>query len=106
MKDIFCMQINIKVSCKSCLQVNFKTFLEGDTIIIDKHDQAYSKYSIILQYLFSNLKKEVRDGVYFLLADKHQSFYKMTLSFLIEVTRYMQITQNRKLVISLQYLKK
>ena len=36
-----------------------------------------------LQYL----KKEVRDGVHFLHADKHQSFYKLALSYLMEVAR-------------------
>ena len=35
-------------------------------------------------------------------ADEHQSFYKMGLLFLMEVARYVQITQSRKLVISLQ----
>ena len=33
------------------------------------------KFAISLQYL----KKEVRDGVYILHADKHQSFYKSSL---------------------------
>ena len=44
--------------------------------------------------------------VHFLHADKHQSFYKLALSFLIEVTRHVQITENRKLLIFLQYIKK
>ena len=39
-------------------------------------------------------------------ADKHQSLYKLALSFLMEVARSFQSTQNRKLVIFLQYLKK
>ena len=51
-----------------------------------------------LQYL----KKEVRKGVHFLHADEHQSFYKLGLLFLMEVARYVQSTQNRKLVIFLQ----
>ena len=37
------------------------------------------KFAIFSQYL----RKEVRDGVHFLHADKHQSFYKLALSFLI-----------------------
>ena len=45
-------------------------------------------------------------GVRFLHADKHQSFYKLALSFLSEVTRHVQSTENRKLVIFLQYIKK
>ena len=61
-----------------------------------------NKFAISLQYL----KKEVRNGVYFLLADKHQSFYKLTLSFLMEVVRHNQSTQNRKLLIFCQYIKK
>ena len=46
------------------------------------------------------------NGVNFLHADKHQSFYKLALSFLAEVTRHNQSTQNRKLVMFLQNLKK
>ena len=61
-----------------------------------------NKFAISLQYL----KKEVRNGVHFLHADKHQSFYKLALSFLMEVARHVQSTQNRKLVIFLQYVKK
>ena len=59
-----------------------------------------------LQYLYNKSEKEVRDEVYFLHADKHQSFYKLALSFLMEVARHAQSTQNRNLVIFLQYLKK
>ena len=55
-----------------------------------------------LQYL----KKEIRDGVHFLHADEDQNFYKLALWFLMEVARHVQSTQNRKLVIFLQYLKK
>ena len=45
-------------------------------------------------------------GVYFLYADKHQSFYKLTLLFLIKAARNLQSTQKRTLVIFLQYFKK
>ena len=56
-----------------------------------------------LQYL----KKENRNGVHFLHADEHQSFFfKLALLFLMEVNRHIQSTQNRKLVIILQYIKK
>ena len=51
-----------------------------------------------LQYI----KKEFRKGVHFWLADEHQSFYTLGLLFLMEVARYVQSTQNRKLVIFLQ----
>ena len=39
-------------------------------------------------------------------ADKHQNFYKLALSFLMEVAKHVQSTQNRKLVQFLQYIKK
>ena len=38
------------------------------------------------------------DGVYFLQADKHQSFYKLVLSFLMEVARDVQRTQSASIV--------
>ena len=52
-----------------------------------------------LQYLIKN-------KVDFLRADKHQSFYKLALSFLMELTRHVKSTQNRKSVMFLQYIKK
>ena len=59
-------------------------------------------FAISLQYL----RKEVRDEVHFLHADKHETFYKMAFSFLMEVARHVKITQNRKVVIFLQYNQK
>ena len=61
-----------------------------------KHSQSTqsNKFVISLQYL----EKEFRKGVNFLHADE-QSFYKLGLLFLMEVTRSVQSTQNRKLVI-------
>ena len=58
--------------------------------------------AISLQYL----KKEAWSGGRFWHADKHQSFYKLALSFLMQMARNVQSTQSRKLVIFLQYLKK
>ena len=49
-------------------------------------DSQNSKFLISVQYL----KKEVRDGVH---------FYKLAFSFLMEVARHVQGTQNRTLVI-------
>ena len=72
-----------------------------DIVINDGHDCQILKVTS-LQYL----KKEVRDRVHFLQADKHQSFYKLALLFLMEKARHVQSTQNWKLVIFLQYLKK
>ena len=70
---------------------------------------------MFLQYL----KKEVRDEVDFLHADKHQSFlqvdfntlsikvfYKVILSLLMGMIKHSQSTQSNKFAISLQYLKK
>ena len=69
-----------------------------------KHSQIAqsNKFTISLQYL----QKEVRNGGHFWHADKRQSFYKLVLSFLMEMTRHVQNTQNRKLEIFLQYIKK
>ena len=73
------------------------------------------KFAMSLQYL----KKEVRDEVEFLDADKHQSFlqvdfstlgikvsYKVMLSLLMGMIKHSQSTQSNKFAISLQYLKK
>ena len=38
-------------------------------------------------------------------ADKHQSFYKLALSFFVEVARHVQSTQ-KKLLMVLQFIKK
>ena len=64
------------------------------------------------------LKKEVRNGVDFLHADKHQSFlqvdyntlsikvfYKLILSLLIDIIKHSQSTQSNKLTIALKYLR-
>ena len=55
-----------------------------------------------LQYL----KKELRDEVDFLHGDKHQSFNKLESSFLMEVAKFVESTQNRNSVIFLEYAKK
>ena len=38
--------------------------------------------------------------------DKHQSFYKLVVLFLMVITRHVQSSQNSKCEISFQYLKK
>ena len=58
-----------------------------------------------LQYLYNISKKKLGMEFILLHADKHQGFYKLALPFLMEVIRHVQITQNRKLVIFLQYFK-
>ena len=57
-----------------------------------------NKFPTFLQYL----TKEVRNGVYYLHAHKHQSIYKLGLLFFMKVARFVQSTKNRKLVIFFQ----
>ena len=115
MKLIFCMQISMKDCYKLITKfwwgwsntLGIKVSYNVDIIIVNGHEQAFqitqsNKFAISLQYLI----KEVRNGGHFWHADKRQSFYKLVLSFLMEVTRHVQNTQNRKLVIFLQYIKK
>ena len=68
--------------------------------------------------ILRHLKKEVRDEVDFLNADKHQIFlqvdfntvgikvsYKVILSFLMDMIKHSHSAQSSKFAISLQYLK-
>ena len=86
-------------------------------IVMVKHSQSLpkTKFVMSLQYL----RKQVRDEVAFLHADKHQSFlqvdsnilgikvsYKVVLSLLTDRIKHSQSTQSNKFAISLQYLKK
>ena len=79
-----------------------------------KYHQSFqsSKFAMSLQYL----KKEVRDEVDSLHADKHQSFlqvdfntlevkvvYKVILSLLMDMIKHFQGTRCNKFIISLQY---
>ena len=109
MKLIFCMHVD---KHKSFLQVDFNTLdikvcyrvILSLLLGMIKHSQytQSNKFSISLQYL----KKKVTNGVYFLHADKHQSFYKLGLLLLMELVRYIQSIKNRKLVIFLQCILK
>ena len=86
---------------QSFLQIDFNTLgIKVSYKVILSLLMAVIKHS---QGTQSNLDKEVRNGVHFLHADKHQSFYKLALSFLVKVARHVQ---SRKLVIRLQYIKK
>ena len=82
-----------------------------------KHSKSHqnSWFAMSLQYL----KKEVRDEVDFLHADKHQSllqvnfntlsikvFYKVILSSLIGMIKHSQKAQSNKLAMNLQDLTK
>ena len=87
------MQINIKVDFNTLgIKVSYKMILSL-LMGMMKHSQntQSNKFAISLHYL----KKEVRDGVHFLHADKHLSFYKLALSNLMEVARHVQSIQNR-----------
>ena len=65
-----------------------KNFLQIDSITLGVHGQVYPKH-IYLQYL----KKKVKDGVEFSLLKIVKRFFKLILSFLMCVTRHVQITQ-------------
>ena len=78
---------------QSFLQIDFNTLGIKDAykVLLSfllgmiKYSQSTqsNKFAISLQYL----KKEVRKEVHFLYADEHQSFYKLRLLFLMEVTK-------------------
>ena len=108
MNLILYIQISMKASYKLMLW-----FLMG----MVKHSKSHqnSWFAMSLQYL----KKEVRDEVDFLHADKHQSllqvnfntlsikvFYKVILSSLIGMIKHSQKAQSNKLAMNLQDLTK
>ena len=86
---------------QSFLQVDFNTLaikvpysvILSLLIGMIKHSQSTQskKLAIFIQHL----KKEVRNGVHFLQADKPQRFFKFALSFLMEVARHAESTQNK-----------
>ena len=93
MKLIFCMSINTKVFYKLTSTLWASKSLKGSPIIIDGHDQACSKsQSNKFCNIFTISHKEVTNGIHFLHAEKHQSFYKLALSFSMEVARHVQST--------------
>ena len=68
-----------------------------------RHAQSTPQKLIVsLQYLQEN----VQDGADFFLLIIVKRFLKVILSFLMCVARHVQITQNKKFAISLQYLKR
>ena len=63
-----------------------ESLLQINTMILIgmvRHSQSFqnSKFAMSLQYL----KKEVRNGLHFLHADKRQSFHNFALLFMMEV---------------------
>ena len=76
------------------IRVSYKVILSSLMGMINHSQSTQSnKLAIFLQYL----KKEVRNGVNFLYADKHQRFYKLGLLFLMGVAKHVQSTQNSTL---------
>ena len=97
---------------ESLLQIDTVTLIG---IVKDSESFQNSKVTMSLQHI----KKEVRKGIHFKLADEHQSFlqvdfntlsikdaYKVILSLLLGMIKHSQSTQSNKFAISLQYLKK
>ena len=83
-----------------------QSFLQFDTVILGVLSQPCQKYPkqevcISLQYL-----KENMSDVDFCLHINMQGFFKLILSFQVCDSGYVQITQNNKFAISLNYLKK
>ena len=120
MKLIFCIQISMKVSYKLILWfflwIVKHSQSSGDSKFV--MSLQYLKSQVEMKLIFciiikvcwtlvstlwayrvikkKKLGKEVRDGLcFFLHADKHQSFYKLALLFLMEVDmfRHAQSTQ-------------
>ena len=98
---------------KACYKQIDTIFLLG--MVNHSQSSQNSKFAMSLQYF----KKEIRDVVDFLHADKHQNFLqvdfitlgikvsnKVIPSLLIGRARHSQSTQSNKFDISLQYLKK
>ena len=84
------MQININISYKLISTLWVPSFLQGDTIIINGHDQAFSKYTFFFCFFFHNRQFLIRslhifaisqgnrkDEVDFLPADKRRWFLQI-----------------------------
>ena len=70
--------LDIKVSCSVILSLSM-------AMIKYSQSSESNKLTIYLQYF----KKEARDGVPFLREDNYQSFYKLALSFLMELATHV-----------------
>ena len=88
---------------QSGLQVHFNTL---GTKASSKVILSLLRNMISILKSLQYLRKEVRNAVHFLHAHRNQSLEKLALSFLTETDRYVKNVQNRKLVTSLQYIKK
>ena len=67
-----------------------------------KTGRIFNKFAISLQYL----KREVSDEIDFLHADKHESLLQIDTMTLIGIVKHSQSSQNSKVTMSLQYIKK
>ena len=92
MKLIFCLEMNAKVSYNLVVSL---------WVCIPRHVQS-TQNNIFAEYL-QYLKKNVKDKVDFLAADKHQKFLWI-VTIILGVARNTQIIQNKKFVFSFQYL--
>ena len=85
------------------IKVSYKVILSLLLGMI-KHSQSAqcNKFALFLRYI----KKEGTIGAHSFHVDKNQSFYKLALLFLMKAIRTpnLQSTQDRKLVIFLQYI--
>ena len=96
--------LGIKISCNVMLSFLIGMIKHSQSTQSIKFAQGCYRAKLLMFLVLQYLKKEDRNGFHFLHADKHQSFYKLGLSFLMEVVRHVQSTQNMKLVIFLEYI--
>ena len=92
MKLIFCMQINIKIFYQLTL-----SFVCGCL--------GMSEVPKISLHIFAVSLGTHGDAVDFFLEINTKLFYNLIVKLWLCIARYVQITQNSKFVISLQYLK-
>ena len=89
MKSIFCNQVSMIT----------------DAMIYDEDGQTFPKFLKQQVCNVFTIKREVRDEVHFLHADKYQSFLQVDFNTL-GIKVFYKSTQSDKLAIALQYLKK
>ena len=78
---------------QSSLQIDFNTLsIKVSYKVILSLLMGMIKHSQNTLTSLQNLKNEIRNEVHFLHTDKHQSFYKLALLILMEVTRHVQST--------------
>ena len=109
MKLIFCMQINIKVSCKliSTLWAVKTSYQVIPSLLMDmiKHSQS-TKVKKVCSIFKISQKRTIYMEFIFCMQINIKFLQVGIISFLIEIARHIQSTQNKKLVILVQYIKK